>query len=335
MSERAVIHIGLHKTGTRFLQRMVFRQLDSRTHLVNPQPLHQAVRLAVRESHRPELAEAARKAVAEWRASRDPRMLVLSEPHISGDMYSSHEDYAQNLALVRELFPSASIVIFIRNQADWLQSAYRQNLVRGRSVPIHFFLNFYDGGFHPRLARWVRGSRNVEALKLRFLEIYQAYAAAYGEENVYLFRQEDLRNRGDLVKQRLAGILDLEALPAPPAERSQNRSYSALAIRWFHPGTNRRLPKPAMEEICEPVHRFPKLRGRARKLRRTLIQHGFDKLIYRDWDLLAEDGMRRIIDDHYAEENRELKRIADAVLEPEREDGRASTNRKRRASERG
>ena len=49
------------------------------------------------------------------------------------------------------------------------------------------------------------------------------------------------------------------------------------------------------------------------RLRRLLIQHVFDRIIYRDWDLLAHADMRPRIDAHYAEESERLRIIAATV----------------------
>ena len=241
---RVIIHIGLHKTGSRFLKRMVFGQLDSETFNYNPRHLWRTVRAAFRDPDDPALADQAREVVREWRDSDDPRDLLLSEPHISGDMYGCHHDFKKNLTLLRALFPEATIIFFVRNQADWLQSAYRQQLVKDPGRPIEVFLNWYDGEFRPRLGRWSHGVRNVEALGLRFLEIYQAYAQAYGADNVYLLQQEDLKQRPAAVKHQLAAALGLPALPEPPRTRQQNRSYSALAISLFYPGVHRHYTRP-------------------------------------------------------------------------------------------
>lgn len=312
MARQIVVHIGLHKTGTRFLQRMVFRQLDPARFNVNPDSLLRPLRAALRS---PDYAPMAHEAAAAWRAAGDDRTLVLSEPHISGDMYSSHQDYLDNLALLRELFPEARILFFVRKQSDWLQSAYRQHLVKGRTVPIEVFLNFYDGEFRPRLHRWVYGSRNVEALTLRFLDIYRAYAESYGEERVFLFRQEDLKARGDAVKQRLAEILGLPRLPDVPRERSQNRSYSALAIHLFHPGIRRSRQAPGPDDTGRRARpTFDWLWRKLRRVRRAVIQYGFDRLVYKDWDLLARGGMRERIERHYAREDAELRAIAEQCL---------------------
>lgn len=309
---RVILHIGLHKTGTRFLQRDVLRRLDPARFNVNPDDLWPRIRQATRRPDDTAARDAARAAVQRWRASGDRRMLIISEPHISGDMYSHHEDFRQNAAFMKELFPEARIIYVVRNQADWLQSAYRQQLARGASIPIHVFLNHYEGDFRPRIDRWVHGARNLEALSLRFLDIYRTYADAFGEDNVLLLRQEDLRAQQAMVNAAVARMLELDALPEwkKDSGKIQNRSYSALAISLFHPGTLRRLGVPTQRDIGKPVRRLPRLRASLMKIRRAFVQHAFDRMIYKDWDLLKKGGLRERIEAHYAAEAQELRRIA-------------------------
>ncbi len=317
LNTSVILHIGLHKTGTRFLQREVFAKLDPEQFNYNPEPLWPALRQAARHTGDPGLTSKAREAASAWRNSQDHRTLVLSEPHISGDMYSSHHNYLQNLALIQELFPEARIIFFVRKQSDWLQSAYRQHLAKGKPVPIETFLNFYQGAFQRRQGRKVDGARNMEALTLPFLEIYQAYARVFGSSRVYLLRQEDLRQSPNEVKSLLADILGLKALPVPPRERKHNRSYSALAIHLFFPGVWRK--EPSAKTINSKEKSRPgwskKTQGTIRRLRRGFIQHVFDRLIYYDWDLLARHGMRELIEAHYSQENKELMHIARNILD--------------------
>lgn len=310
-----VLHIGLHKAATRFLQRAIFAGLDHRCFLVNPPDLTRTLKRALRIPSE-ESRKMVHEAVATVREEIGNRTLVISDPTISGDMYSSHMDYGNNLALIHELFPEARILYFVRRQSDWLQSAYRQSLVKGKGMPIERFLNFYDGEFRPRLARRVHGVRNVEALTLNFLDIYRAYADRLGPEHVYLFRQEDLRERPDAVYARLAEAVGLHELPPLPERVSGNRAFSALAIRLFFSGTGG-TPKPPPPSAVDvpahgPGHRF----GRPwRRFRTAFIRHIFDRIIYSDWDMLARHGMRAQIDAHYAEEYRLLTAVAERILE--------------------
>lgn len=311
-----VLHIGLHKTATRYLQRAVFRQLDDERFLVNPEPLFHDLRQAARHPGDEQWARAAESAAREARRQAGQRTLVVSDPSISGDMFSSHADYRENLDLVHGLFPEARIIYFVRRQSDWLQSAYRQSLVKGKGAPIEQFLNFRDGEFRPRPGRRVNGIRVIEALSLRFLDIYRAYAERFGPEHVYLFRQEDLRQRPDAVAARLAEALGIPELPPSPQRVSGNRSFSALAIRLFFPGV-RQMPTEGEMDISEhnAPGRWPRLTSLGRKLRTTFVRHVFDRLVYKDWDLLRAHGMRRILESHYDSEFATLTMVAERVLD--------------------
>lgn len=312
-----VLHIGLHKTATRYLQRAVFRQLDSERFLVNPEPLFHDLRQAVRHPGDEHWADRAATAAGRARAEAGGRTIVLSDPSISGDMYSSHVDYRENLGLVHRLFPDARIVYFVRRQSDWLQSAYRQSLVKGKGAPIEQFLNFRGGEFRARPGSRVNGVRIVEALTLRFLDIYRAYAERFGPDRVYLFTQEDLRHRPAAVAERLAEALGLDRLPPEPQRVSGNRSFSALAIRLFFPTTTRDLPPggPIDTSDHNAPGRWPRLTSAGRKLRTTFIRHLFDRILYKDWDLLEAHGMRAMIDSHYDAEYANLIAVAETILE--------------------
>lgn len=305
-----VLHIGLHKAATRFLQRAVFVQLDTERFLVNPEPLFSKLKLALRyptDVNR----DAAVSALERLRG--DMRTLVISDPTISGDMYRQHEDWQQNLDFVHDLFPDARIIYCVRKPADWLHSAYRQALAKGRGVPIEFFLNFHDGEFQRTERKWVAGSRNVNALELRFAEIYRGYADRFGPENVYLFRQEDLSRQTQLVYQRLAESLGIEQLPEFPRRISRNRAFSALGIHLAFPGVYR-MPSPDApnDRRWRWLHLVER---RMRRIRSALVRHGLDRLFYIDWDLLARHGMRAHLDAHYADEEAKLAAAAAEVLE--------------------
>ena len=310
-SPDVVLHIGLHKTATRFLQRAVFARLDPQRFLVNPPGLNRALKQALWYPSEETRAQA-REAVAKAREEAGDRTLLVSEPSISGDMYSSHEDWHRNLEFTHELFPDARIIYFVRRQSDWLHSAYRQSLVKGPGVPIGFFLNFRNGEFRTRSARMIGRARNLNALDLRFLDIYLGYATKFGARNVYLFRQEDLKQSSESVYLRLAQALGLEAVPDPPRKVSSNPAFSALGISIFFPGTHRRVDRIGPVRVHG---RFEaKVDRRLKRIRTAVLRHVFDKIIYRDWDLLAQDNLREKLDAHFQAEWRLLSDAASDIL---------------------
>lgn len=310
-----VLHIGLHKTATRFLQRALFRNLDPDEFLVNPERLMEVQRRAMRAPDDDVIARY-REVAAEAIEQAGDRTLLVSDPEISGKMFANHQNHERNLDLVRQTFPGARVIYFVRGHSDWLHSAYRQSLVKGRAAPIETFLNFRDGAFREPLGPRVNGVRTIHALELRFLEIYRAYARAFGPESVYLFRQEDLRSRPAAVHARLAEALGLSQLPQLPHRVSGNRAFSGLALKLFFPGTQRPvdMSRAVITEGPIRTNRFD-LDRPLRKLRTMFVRHVFDRIIYRDWDLLAPNGMRDQLEAHYREDEERLRSAARIVLE--------------------
>jgi len=306
-----VLHIGLHKAATRFLQRVVFARLDPKRFLVNPPELVRALKRAIRFPGIETRAAVEQAAVAAC-AQAGERSLIVSEPTISGDMYSAHEDWPANRELVHALFPEATIVYFTRRHSSWLQSAYRQQLAKGVAIPVETFLNFRDGDFRERPHRFVGGARTTNARDLQFLAIYRDYAEAFGAARVYLFRQEDLSRRPEAVYIRLSEALGLESLPDFNQAPRHNRAFSALAIRLFFPGVHREPQWTGRIEYRSRVHE--RLARTGRRLRTAFIQHVFDKIVYRDRDLLTAHGMRERLDAHYEAENRAIERVAAEIL---------------------
>lgn len=309
MPRKVYLHVGLHKTATRFLQRAVFRQLDPAQFEYNPEPLMTLLNRRLRDPQDAQAREALEAEVA--RAMRDDsRRLLISKAGISGDMYDQHSGFEANLQIVRELFPQARVLFFIRDQADWLLSAYRQSIQKGAFGPIEVFLNYYGGEFRRKQAPRMGGMRNVDALGLRFLTMYRGYVEAFGDRNVFLFRYEDMREDRPGFMARLARALEIPAVPVSKPDKRRNRSYSALAIQLFcgsfrAPST----PPPPGDKASArlPVY-SPRRLGR--RLRRLVIKHVFDPIVYKDWDLLERGGMREKLENHYRAENEELKQAA-------------------------
>ena len=312
---RIVVHIGLHKTATRFFQNFVFAQLNSASVLFNPPvlmtPLHALYRDPSAEGAKAKVLAA----LAELRQNAQGECLLISKPDIPGEMYDGYPEHPEYLALLKELMPEAQILYVARYPVDWLHSAYRQSLVKGRGGPIETFLNFRGGTFHEKQAAYADGMRNIDARRFPVRSIFEHCVELFGRDRVVLICFEHVRSHKEKVLECLRKLIGLKQLPNLEPDRVKNRSYSAQAIERFCSGG------PASNHSISFSDRGPSdlywtywLKP-LRKLRANFIKHGFDNLTYRDWDLMSRGGMRDQLNELYQSDYEQLLSISQAQLE--------------------
>ncbi len=306
---RIIIHIGLHKTATRFFQKHIFLPMRTEGVLYNPPELMVLLHDLFR---RPDRMDSRSNVILEFdriRSSHNHDLLVISKPDIPGEMYDGYPQHRENIALLKSVAPDASILYIARRPSDWLQSAYRQSLVKGAGGPIETFLNFEDGRFLKKRALLSSGMRNLNALNLPVLGIYQASVDSFGSEDVLLVCFEHFKTNKVAVLESLRRFLGVAALSIDEPMKIKNRSFSALAIQIFCGGRATHIPtKLSMNEPTWLLKRF--IYRPLRKIRANWIKHVFDNIFFKDWDLLERRGMRAELDAHYFDQYETLMAIS-------------------------
>ena len=312
---RIVVHIGLHKTATRFFQNFVFAQLNSVDVLFNPPvlmtPLHALYRNPSAEGGK----EKVLAALAELRQDAQGKCLLISKPDIPGEMYDGYQQHPEYLLLLRELMPEAQILYVARYPVDWLHSAYRQSLVKGRGGPIETFLNFKDGKFGEKRAVYANGMRNIDARQFPVRSIYNHCVELFGRDRVVLICFEHVRSHKDRVLECLRELIGLEQLPDLEPDRVKNRSYSAQAIERFCSGGPASTHQVSFSDKGPGHLYWTYWLKPLRKLRANFIKHAFDNVAYRDWDLMSRGGMRDQLNELYQSDYDQLLSISRALLE--------------------
>ena len=312
---RIVVHIGLHKTATRFFQNFVFAQLNSADVLFNPPALMTPLHAFYRNPSAAGGKEKVLAALAELRQNAQGKCLLISKPDIPGEMYDGYPEHPEYLALLKKLMPEAQILYVARYPVDWLHSAYRQSLVKGRGGPIEIFLNFRDGSFNEKQAVYANGMRNIDARRFPVRSIYDHCVELFGRDRVVLICFEHVRSHKDRVLECLREMMGLAQLPNFEPDRVKNRSYSAQAIERFCSGRPASTHQVSFSDEG-PSHLYWKYWLKPlRKLRANFIKHGFDNLTYRDWDLMSRGGMRDQLNELYQSDYEQLLSISRARLE--------------------
>jgi hypothetical protein len=175
-NQDVVVHVGLHKTATTFLQREIFPKLEN-VNFIKLNAGHPGDILYVELD--------------------DSRINVISSESLSGYPFLVHDDVdaacRDRMAIrLNRIFPNARIIVGIRDKDDWLQSLYKQYFKTRPMNTEKTFLEFFDEGY-------LDHEGYISLLRELFPE-------------VYVYRYEQLCDSpDDFVK----GICDFIGVPVP------------------------------------------------------------------------------------------------------------------------
>ena len=122
-----LVHIGLHRTGSTWLQKSIFNGEDGRPALAVPNRIELNDRLII-----PRNEDFDGRATREWfddrlarmRASGEP--IVLSNERFSGNPHSGWFDTDRTLDRLAESIPDARILLVVREQQSFIRSLWLQ-----------------------------------------------------------------------------------------------------------------------------------------------------------------------------------------------------------------
>ena len=290
-----LIHIGYHKTGTNWLQRVLFSDPDSGFHWLGKKPGSHPVRRFVRDAPLEFDAAAAREELAplvERAAGREP---VISFERLSGHPLSGGFDSRQIADRLHETYPDAKILIATREQRSAIVSIWKGYVQQGGALPLGRFVD-------PPTSK----SRRVPQFDWRFFEydrLVAYYRGLFGAENVLAMALEQFVADGRSYVERI-GLLAGRPIPPevldrlPYTRRENVRTVSAATL-----ALTRRLNLlgPRTEVNPSPPVQSKRVGRYARQFEQRDVLGRFAK---------ADARLRHEVDewagDRYAESNRRL-----------------------------
>lgn len=218
--EHAVyLHIGVMKTGTTALQSSVFPKCPELSYFGKPQlPLAHAIR-SITTMGREEWVRAEPDTVAEIAAAFEgagPRILLSEEEFSIGGEANSAADRSMIAARLQRLFPTATILVVVRNQFDALRS-------------LHAYVMGMSSQYQP-FGQWLEHHESV-SVEGRGLDVFdyaklvQLYAGLFPQRKIRVLRYEEMSTDYELFAERLAEALDLRpaSLASIPIHRANVR----------------------------------------------------------------------------------------------------------------
>lgn len=221
-----LFHIGFHKTGTTWLQRLVFvphldfqqvmSHRDVRRLITGPNRLDydpKPVRVFLSGDQQPDQRAGARP--------------VVSSELLCGNPFSGNREAADFAHRIQELGLPTRVLITVREQLSMIAATYSQYIRRGGTLTLDQFLDpapFGFEGFDPNAFRYDR--------------LVHLYQQLFGPSQVCVITHESIRaNRLDELN-RLRSFCNLEPMSHLPKslDADVNKSTHESAI-----GINRRL----------------------------------------------------------------------------------------------
>jgi Sulfotransferase family len=230
-----LLHIGYHKTGSRWLRHLFFGNPATGYGWVDKAGEEHPVRrlVAVRpfefdaDRARAEFEPLLRKIVD---AGLSP---VVSFERLSGNPFSGGYDSKEIADRLVQVFPEGRVLVVVREQRSMIVSTYKQYVREGGALPVSKFMR-------PPTSR----SRRVPLFDLRHFEYHHLiayYRRLFGPERVLALPYEQFRSDPRSFVRRLAEFagrpLSDEQLDALPFDSRTNPGPPATTIaarRWLN-----------------------------------------------------------------------------------------------------
>lgn len=186
-----IIHIGLHKTGTTYLQSSLFPNLKNYN-------VYRGY-----ESHR-QLLKLGRE-----------KKIIISDEGISGDLWGMNylNDFKENIYFLKKTYNNPKIIFGIRNHSSFILSVYKQYLHEKGTNDLDFLYNINNTGI-------------IKSEELLLLPKITLLRESF--EKVFIYSQESLiSNENDFISA-LTNFLDTDINSNYQSQKDSNVGVNTI-----------------------------------------------------------------------------------------------------------
>ena len=264
------IHVGLHRTGTTFLQREVFPNLQTTQYLDNLDVNYWLRRLVSEEDS----AYEASAYEDYFTTAVDSRPSLISYEGLSGEPFLMYVNQTRNADRLAAIFPNATIILGIRRQDTLLLSLYLLFIMHGGSMSLSAFLGYNKGKFSKRISLY---GRRVNLPMFEFGHIADLYEDRFPGRVRFLVSEHMSRDISGYVRN-LCNILGEHEIPDfRTGVRNQAYGYYQYLLA--------RLLNPLASSFMNPDGLIPAvgLPGRVRHPMNHLLRHDAVNRLFSSW----------------------------------------------------
>jgi sulfotransferase family protein len=295
-----LIHIGYHKTGSNWLQHMLFEDPATGYAWLGHQTKDHPVRRVIHDRPLEFRVKQVRRELEALARDAQSRGLqpVVSLERLSGHPFSGGHDSRQIADRLHEVLPDGRVLIVIREQRSMILATYKQYVKAGGTGTVSQFLE-------PATTRSLR-ARLFDYRHFEYDHLIGHYRSLFGADNVLVLPFEQLARDGRGFVERIAEFagrpISADVLDRLPYTTRSNPSPSAMTIAGLR-RVNRFTPRTELDPA--PVAEWERAERLAQRLKKTdlLNRRGTRTLATR-----AEESLRRTVyeavGERYAESNR-------------------------------
>lgn len=213
MKKKVIIHIGLHKTASTFIQTHLLPTFPETTLLTRP--FTQFNRAFNKLQYADDTLYDKKEVEAVINQIKHQR-IILSDENFSGKLFFYNSiNRSQTARRLHELFPEATIVVVVRNQLDFIKSSYNhyiKGVHRGKKA-IHKFIKYSSESYnnyelHPANARvdnymdylyYNTDDTSINMEVLKYSKLLLLYKSLFSKVKVVLY-EDIIQNPKSIVK---------------------------------------------------------------------------------------------------------------------------------------
>jgi hypothetical protein len=310
-SKRIIIHVGMPKTATTFLQKEIFSQLENVLYWNKHQYLHELIRnLPFRNIEDFDIDEVKMELESQLGDIKE-EFILISHESLFGHPFYNFSWHKENAQILNALFPEAHILVTIRKQDDFIESLYLHSIQVGFAQKLNRFLNYDKNNKAFGNYAYNKGL-NVDVHQLNYCRFISVYEDLFGKNKVdvkpfELFKEDKM----NFLKSIYDNYGLSEFFPANK-KKKVNRSYSFYTAKiarfgnrfFINPQSNGFgfIPQQPFRKFLLRHHHKSKIIGGLLILTKRLTFYRFmmnlDRLIRKNKKQISPDIRKKIMDIH-------------------------------------
>lgn len=294
-----IIHVGVHKTGSSFLQQKIFPFLAD-TYITghpairqNKDPLRTLQEKLIFSSPFMINYNNDKKNILDFIENLEHQYLIFSHESLFGNPFENYRDHIFITNSLKQMLPAAKIFIVFRKQDDWIESLYKLTLFWGQCVKTNDFLNYKNHKFYNTLL-WSSFGLNFDVKSIDWRPYIENYFNLFGKENVLALPYELLVSNHKEFLDKFYQFSGIETY-YPPQIEYINKGYSLIS---------------AYSALF--INSLP-MNKRQKKYLRDFIQENVDKRMYIPHKFIDEKKRNKIMR-YYKDANIELEKFLNIDL---------------------